>query len=180
MQIQVLGTRPPDELTYIRSDQALQFLASLPPQAPVPWSRLFPEGSEKALDLLDKMLQFHPKKRISVEAALAHPFFDSVRAQYSEQDPVLPQGPGGFDFGFEGNDALTAAHYKRLIVEEAASLRAEKALARKMRAEREREVAAAAAGAGGGGGGGGGAAGAGADDDMASSQPAARGASGGR
>ena len=121
--------------------------------------------------------QFHPKKRISVEAALAHPFFDSVRAQYSEQDPVLPQGPGGFDFSFEGNEALTAAHYKRLIVEEAASLRAEKALARKMRAERD----AAAAAAGGGGGAGGAGAGAESDNEMAASQPAAaRGASGGR
>jgi len=134
MQISVLGTRPADELAYIRSEQALQFLSSMPFQLPVPWSRIFPDGTDKALDLLDKMLQFHPKKRITVEAALLHPYFDSVRGQYAEQDPVIPQGPGGLDFSFEGDSSLTAAHYKRLIVEEAASLRAEKALARKMRA----------------------------------------------
>ena len=154
MQIAVLGTRPADELSYIRSDQALQFLASLPPQQPVAWSRMFPDASEKALDLLDKMLQFHPRKRIAVDAALAHSYFDSVRAQYAEPDPVLPVGPGGLDFSFEGDDSLTAAHYKRLIVEETASLRSEKALARKMRAER-----AAAAGPGAGLGAGAGAAG---------------------
>jgi serine/threonine protein kinase len=56
-QIDVLGTRPADELSYIRSDQALQFLSAMPYKAPVPWSTLFPEASEKALDLLDKMLQ---------------------------------------------------------------------------------------------------------------------------
>ena len=38
------------------------------------------DASAKALDLLDKMLQFHPLKRISVDDALAHPYFDSVRA----------------------------------------------------------------------------------------------------
>jgi hypothetical protein len=56
-QIDVLGTRPAEELSYIRSDQALQFLSAMPYKAAVPWSTLFPEASEKALDLLDKMLQ---------------------------------------------------------------------------------------------------------------------------
>ncbi len=90
MQIDVLGTRPADELTYIRSDQALQFLAALPYKKPVEWSHLFPEASEKALDLLHKMLQFHPSKRITVSDAIAHPYFDSVRSQYTDPEPILP------------------------------------------------------------------------------------------
>lgn len=32
-----------------------------------------------ALDLMQKMLAFHPKDRISVEEALKHPFFEDVR-----------------------------------------------------------------------------------------------------
>lgn len=136
MQIDVLGTRPADELSYIRSDQALQFLSAMPYKAPVPWSTLFPEASEKALDLLDKMLQFHPMKRITVEGAMAHAYFDSVRSQYTDPEPALPMGAGGFDFSFEKDDALVAADYKRLIIEEAATFRAEKALARRLRAER--------------------------------------------
>jgi hypothetical protein len=134
MQIDVLGTRPADELAYIRSDQALQFLSSLPHRQAVPWSQLFGEASEKALDLLDKMLQFHPAKRITVVDALAHPYFDSVRAQYAEVDPVLPTG--ALHFTFEGDDSLTVAHYRRLIVDEVAAFRAEKILARKIRAEK--------------------------------------------
>jgi serine/threonine protein kinase len=137
LQIDVLGSRPPEELEYIRSDQALQFLASLPHRAPVPWKTLFPEASDKCLDLLDGLLQFHPTKRLTVEAAIGHAYFDSVRAQYSAPDPVLPVGPGAFEFSFE-DAALTAGDYKRLIVEEAASFRAEKALARRLRAEKDK------------------------------------------
>lgn len=144
MQIDMLGTRPADELAYIRSDQALQFLAGLPHRDTVPWATMFPEASEKAIDLLDKMLQFHPSKRISVLDSLHHPYFDSVRTQYPETDPVLPVGAGGLDFAFEGDESLTLNHFKRLIVEEVASFRAEKALARRIRTEKM----AAAGGAG--------------------------------
>lgn len=46
-------------------------------------------------------LQFHPSKRITVDEALAHSYFDSVRSQYTDPEPVLPLGPGGFHFEFE-------------------------------------------------------------------------------
>lgn len=137
LQIDVLGTRPADELEYIRSDQALQFLSSLPQRAMVPWKTLFPEASDKCLDLLHGLLQFHPSKRLTVDEALAHPYFDSVRGQYSTPDPVLPTGAGAFEFSFEGAD-LSNSDFRRLIVEEAASFRAEKALAKRLRQEKER------------------------------------------
>ena len=71
---------PADELEYIRSEEALKFLTELPTYPRKPLSTAFPDASPKALDLLDKMLQFHPAKRISVDDAIAHPYFDSVRA----------------------------------------------------------------------------------------------------
>jgi len=132
MQIDILGTRPDDELGYIRSQQALDFLASIPKRATVPWKTLYPEASDKVLDLLDKMLQFSAAKRITVDGALTHPFFDSVRSQYTFEDPALATGPGGFEFSFE-SAGLTTNDFRRLIVEEAASFRAERALARWLR-----------------------------------------------
>jgi len=68
-----------DELEYIRSEEALKFLAEQPPHPRKPWAAIFPDASAKAVDLLDRMLQFHPAKRISVEDAIGHPYFDSVR-----------------------------------------------------------------------------------------------------
>ena len=68
MQIEILGTRPADELSFIRSQQALDFLATLPLRPKVPWRSLFSDASDKVLDLLDKMLQFSAAKRISVGA----------------------------------------------------------------------------------------------------------------
>jgi serine/threonine protein kinase len=174
MHLKLLGSRPEEELEYIRSEEALKFLKEMPTYPRKPLSSQFPDASAKALDLLDKMLQFHPLKRISVDDALAHPYFDSVRAcvaaaaaaagaararprprsqrrrpaslppafpspptracsQYTDPDPLLPVGPGGFEFSFESDDTLDTNAFKRLLVEEALSFRAEKALARKLR-----------------------------------------------
>lgn len=47
-----------DELEFIRSDEARKFLASMPRSAGTPWATLMPKASPKALDLLDKLLQF--------------------------------------------------------------------------------------------------------------------------
>jgi serine/threonine protein kinase len=68
LQIEILGTRPAEELTFIRSQQALDFLATLPQKPKVPWRSLYTDASDKVLDLLDRMLQFSAAKRITVGA----------------------------------------------------------------------------------------------------------------
>jgi hypothetical protein len=61
------------------------------------------------------VLQFHPAKRITVEGAMAHQYFDSVRSQYTDPEPALPMGAGGFDFAFETDDSLVAAGQSLLL-----------------------------------------------------------------
>ena len=39
-------------------------------------------ASDEALDLLSKMLEFNPEKRISVEGALAHPFMKNLHVRH--------------------------------------------------------------------------------------------------
>jgi hypothetical protein len=54
----------------------------------VPWSEKFPDADPLALDLMDKMLQFHPGKRIDVAAALKHPWLAQLHDEATE--PAAP------------------------------------------------------------------------------------------
>jgi serine/threonine protein kinase len=54
----------------------------------VPWSEKFPDADPLALDLMDKMLQFHPGKRIDVATALKHPWLAQLHDE--TQEPAAP------------------------------------------------------------------------------------------
>ena len=45
---------------------------------------LFPEANPKAIDLMEKMLQFDPRKRITVEEALKHPYLAALHDASAE------------------------------------------------------------------------------------------------
>jgi len=73
-----------------------------------------------------------------IDAALAHTFFDSVRSQYPNEEILLFTGPGGLNFSFDSKAAtpLTAQDFKKLIIEEGLSYKAELAVQRKLAIER--------------------------------------------
>lgn len=73
----------------------------MPHKAKVPWSRLYPNAEEKALDLLDKMLTFNPNKRISVEEALAHPYLE----QYYDPADEVTENQARILLWFSGEEA---------------------------------------------------------------------------
>lgn len=72
------------------------YIRSLPKTITVPWRHLFPNGSPAALDLLNKLLQFDPELRFSVEETLGHAYLESYHD--AEDEPVHPHT---FDFSFE-------------------------------------------------------------------------------
>lgn len=81
--LDVLGTPSSSELDWITNTNAKLFVENhkVPGQK---WCDLLPKAHPDALDLLSKLLQFDPKKRMSAEEALKHPFLSPCRDAKTE------------------------------------------------------------------------------------------------
>ena len=55
-----------------------------PPPQRTDLAKLFPGASPLAVDLLGRMLQFDPRRRITVEQALAHPWLAQLHDEAAE------------------------------------------------------------------------------------------------
>ena len=62
---------------------------SCPSLQRVQFKQVFPDASSQAIDLLARMLQFDPRKRITVEEALQHPYLAQLHDPSAE--PAAPR-----------------------------------------------------------------------------------------
>jgi len=109
-----LGKPIEKDLDFVTSERARRFMNSLPNKVSPPLSELFPayKNDREPLDLLKKMLEFHPDRRITVEDALAHPFLATLHNPDDE-----PVANFTFSFDFEHED-LPKDRVQTLIWEE--------------------------------------------------------------
>lgn len=112
-----LGKLQDHELDFITSEKARRFMRKLSNKPPAPLNRQFPNTPSDALDFMRKMLQIHPRKRISVEQALAHPFLSQLHSPADE-----PVAPVPFDFSFE-DERLHRVRLQQLIWQEVGDFR---------------------------------------------------------
>jgi serine/threonine protein kinase len=86
--VEKMGRPPENECDFITFEKARQFLFKLPNNNPVPLEQLYPEyrDEREALDLLRRMLDFHPRTRCTVEEALSHPFLSPLHD--AEDEPT--------------------------------------------------------------------------------------------
>ena len=68
--IGVIGSPDEDDLMFIHSQKARSYIRSLPYTPRMPLARLFPRANPLALNLIDRMLVFDPKKRIGVQVRM--------------------------------------------------------------------------------------------------------------
>ena len=109
--LDVLGTPTMEDYYGIKSRRAREYIRSLPFKKKIPMRVMFPNTSDLALDLLEKLLAFNPIKRINVEEALRHPYLEPYHDP--EDEPTADAIPEEF-FDFDKNkDSLTKEELKR-------------------------------------------------------------------
>ena len=115
MITELIGSPSNDLMVQIEDEDNRNFMKTLPPCKGVNFKELFKGWINRdAVDLLSKMLTFDPQKRISINDALAHPYFKDL---HDEQDEPVGQPVSRFDFDFELY-SLRTSEYKELIYDE--------------------------------------------------------------
>ncbi|KAI7862388.1 mitogen-activated protein kinase [Spinellus fusiger] len=114
--LDVLGTPTMDDFYGIKSRGARDYIRSLPFKKRIPFSKLFPDASAQAVDLLEKLLSFNPERRITVEEALRHPYLEAYHDPDDEPD-APPIHESFFDFD-RYKDQLTKEQLKQMLYEE--------------------------------------------------------------
>ncbi|KAI5477430.1 extracellular signal-regulated kinase 1/2 [Pseudohyphozyma bogoriensis] len=115
--LDVLGTPSLDDFYAISSHRSRDYLRALPFKKRRSFQSLYPNANPLAIDLLERCLTFNPKKRITVEEALEHPYLEPYHD--AEDEPTAPMLPPSF-FSFD-QEQLSREQLKQLIFEEVTS-----------------------------------------------------------
>ncbi|ETW03352.1 CMGC/MAPK protein kinase [Aphanomyces invadans] len=108
----VVGSPEESSLDFITNPKAKRFILKQPKKPRLPLNSIYPRATDLCLDLLDKMLAFDPRTRITIDDALEHPYLAQVRDKSVETTADKP-----FDFSFEDCD-LTRKKLQELIFED--------------------------------------------------------------
>lgn len=112
--IDVLGKPDSDEMSFISNVHAKNYIEKIPYSNKKKVSeRISNYENKAALDLLDKLLVFDYRKRITCAQALRHDYFKDI---FEEGDDVFPKID--LNFGFEYDDKLTLKDLKLMILNE--------------------------------------------------------------
>jgi len=111
----VLGTPSTEEFGFITDNMALDYLKSFEKRGPKNLFNTYSGSCPEAVDLLIKMIKFNPHDRITVDEALNHPYFNSIRTKELEIDAKIPP-----KFDFELDDNLDVEKVKKLFLQEIA------------------------------------------------------------
>ncbi|XP_023533900.1 mitogen-activated protein kinase homolog NTF3-like [Cucurbita pepo subsp. pepo] len=76
--IEVLGSPKEADIEFIDNLKSVQFIKAMPYSKGVQFSDQYPRAEPLALDLLQKMLVFDPRKRITINEAVQHPYMSEL------------------------------------------------------------------------------------------------------
>ncbi|CAD8095352.1 unnamed protein product [Paramecium primaurelia] len=108
-----LGKPQDDDLQFITNSNAKKYVNSLQTKQKCSIGSVIKYSNPLAIDLLDKMLEINPKKRITSAQALNHPYLESIRDPDDE-----PSFEGNLDSQFENDNTILLKDLKILILNE--------------------------------------------------------------
>lgn len=86
--LEVTGKPSKEDIASIQSDLAATMLETIVVTKQRSLKSLYPKANSIELDLLSKLLQFNPDKRITVDKALEHPYLSEFHEQYKDSEIV--------------------------------------------------------------------------------------------
>ena len=129
--VRVTGRPSEEDIASINSPFTATMLDSLPPNTEhVSLAEKFPRASKDALDLLEKCLHFSPKKRISCEEALAHPYLSEFHCP--EEEVVCDRM---IEISIDDNHKYSIADYRDHLYEQILQKKKEQRKKRKEKKE---------------------------------------------
>ncbi|CAD2217704.1 extracellular signal-regulated kinase 1/2 [Angomonas deanei] len=109
--VDVLGSPATEDIESVGSKAAQKYIKKKQKRPAPDWRARYPNASPEALDLLSKMLVFHPSKRISVSDAMNHPFLASLHDEADDKETYEP-------FHFNEDQHKTITDVKQAIYDE--------------------------------------------------------------
>ena len=116
----ILGTPNEEDLNFVTNIDAKNFILNQKSRNKVNFNNLYPNADKNGIDLLQKMLQFNPEKRITVQQALNHPYFYKWRQKSGEKVSTTT-----FNFDFETLDLSQKNMLQKLFWHEIIDFRPE-------------------------------------------------------
>jgi serine/threonine protein kinase len=99
-------------MSFVTSDKARKYLRSMPACPPADLAALYPHAAPATIDLITRMLQFNPSRRITVQQALQHPYFTGLHDPSDEPVAAAP-----FDTSYN-SDTLSCDAIRQLLLQE--------------------------------------------------------------
>jgi len=109
----VMGTPTKEDCEFITNPSLIETLLALPVKDKKSFEEMYPGSEKEAIDLLNKMLQFNPNKRIDIDKCLEHPYLSSVRVKSREISAAHK-----ISLEFPPDENLDEAMIRKMFIEE--------------------------------------------------------------
>jgi len=109
----VIGTPNESELDFITDDKALLYLRSFVKREKQSMTLIYHSSHPALIEIMERMLVFDSRRRITLEEALSNPYFSDIRDLERERNAEVPA-----DFEFEHVEAISLEQLRHYFVQE--------------------------------------------------------------